>query len=111
MCKDTFAGYVCTCGSGFISHNDPKNGKEVWWSFPMLRFCSRTFCHRTVTIPAILHQNLADVERRVSHSSAGHESLLSIDSLNNESVLLHLAPFVKFRWTWRCWRHGVPCMS
>jgi hypothetical protein len=29
VCKDTFAGYVCTCGSGFISHPDPKNGSEV----------------------------------------------------------------------------------
>ena len=29
VCKDTFAGYVCTCGSGFISHLDPKNKTEV----------------------------------------------------------------------------------
>lgn len=29
VCKDTFAGYVCTCGSGFISHTDAKNGSEV----------------------------------------------------------------------------------
>lgn len=29
MCKDTFAGYVCTCGSGFVSHTDPKTGAEV----------------------------------------------------------------------------------
>ena len=38
MCKDTFAGYMCTCGSGFISHIDPKNKTEVH-SIP-LPWCS-----------------------------------------------------------------------
>jgi hypothetical protein len=39
VCKDTFAGYVCTCGSGFISHIDPKNKTEV--SSPSLRMTER----------------------------------------------------------------------
>jgi len=29
VCKDTFAGYTCTCGSGFVSHKDPKSNEEV----------------------------------------------------------------------------------
>lgn len=28
VCRDTFAGYTCECGSGFISHKDAKSGKE-----------------------------------------------------------------------------------
>lgn len=29
MCRETFAGYECMCGSGFISHIDPTNGTEI----------------------------------------------------------------------------------
>ena len=28
VCRDTFAGYTCECGSGFISHTDARTGKE-----------------------------------------------------------------------------------
>ena len=29
MCKETFAGYQCVCGSGFISHVDAATGEET----------------------------------------------------------------------------------
>jgi hypothetical protein len=29
VCKETFAGYYCTCGSGFISHTDPVTKNET----------------------------------------------------------------------------------
>ena len=29
VCRDTFAGYTCECGSGFISRKDAKSGEDV----------------------------------------------------------------------------------